>query len=64
MHKRPFRKRNMTYPLQQHPRIGDPIFISWVNVVVVLDPNEKNSNRRASTGSYCKQADLSKFPDT
>jgi hypothetical protein len=54
----------MTYPLQQHPRIGDPIFISWVNVVVVLDPNEKNSNRRASTGSYCKQADLSKFPDT
>lgn len=63
MHKRPFCKRNMTYPLQQNPRIGDPIFTSWVNVVVVFDPKEKNSNRKASTGSYCKQVRPLKFPD-
>lgn len=56
-----FCKRNLTYSLLQLSRTGDPAFISWVNVVLVLTPKEKNSNKKVSTDSHSNQVDLSKF---
>lgn len=60
MHKRPIFARETRQSLLQLPGTGDPVFISWVNMVFVLDPNKKKSNKKASTLSYLNQLDLSK----